>query len=256
MNTDYISTDDLFGRFYLGMFPSEQRVQRIGKTRTEHIHNMYFYFGAIKKITSFVIDEKWKSLVTGFYINTDATMGAVRLSYFTQVPHKLVKYNEKVFANKGLNLLRTEGPEQIRISDEYGREELRFRRFLSTYTSIALELMEVDLQEARRHIATFRWKITRPHWGCLSHFVPFFQRCSAFFNDLSAKKRSQFIEDLDHLDWAHFLVNMILPEDWLPIHQELFSTPHPPLTNQEISILTRGMDLEIPDNWSPEKFSY
>ena len=52
-------------------------------------------------------------------------------------------------------------PKHFRNSAGYGGEELRFRRFLFTYTLIGLEIMETDLLHARRLFATFRWQVMR-----------------------------------------------------------------------------------------------
>ena len=149
-------------------------------------------------------------------------------------------------------------PHPIKISEKYGGEELRFRRFLSTYAQIGLDIMKADLLNARCLFATFRWQVMRARRPYRPHFLRAFQSQSPFFNSLSVDEIDQFWRDLSHwpnppqVDWAHMFVNMVLGCDWnTPESWKRFLNPEPALSISEINKLVVKQGFQIPLNWCP-----
>ncbi|MGD8380949.1 MAG: hypothetical protein PVJ11_02295, partial [Syntrophobacterales bacterium] len=135
---------DLFGRFYLKK-PNGGRFQG--------------YYESLSAIRPFLRSKEWLQSVTGYYVNVAGKQDAVRLSYWTTAPEQTRKIVDLFVSQNGLKHIEEPViPKHTRNSTGYGDEELRFRRFLSTYTLIGLEIMETDLLHARRLLATFRWQ--------------------------------------------------------------------------------------------------
>lgn len=243
MNLSLIKETDLFGRFFLKA-PDGGRFSD--------------YYCSLNAIRPLVKSEEWEESVTGFYINhvNGEYLGSVRLSYFTTSIDQTKKVVEHFVDKHKLKKIQNpeETPHHIIISKGYGEEELRFRKFLSTYTLIGLDIMKADLLNARCLFATFRWQVMRARKPCKPHFLRYFESQSPFYNSLSSAEKDQFWRDLDHwpnlrqVDWAHFFVNMVLGCDW---KIENFLSPQAPLSIQEINRLIREQGFKIPQNWSP-----
>jgi hypothetical protein len=232
---------DLFGRFYL-------KKPNGGRFRG--------YYESLNAIRPFLCSKEWLQSVTGYYVNVAGKRDAVRLSYWTTAPQQAIKIIDLFVSQKGLKHIKKPIiPEQARNAAGYGGEELRFRRFLATYTLIGLEIMETDLLHARRLFATFRWQVMRAGKPYRPHFLGTFEDQSFFFNSLSAHEKEQFWRDLAYwpdpnkVDWAHLFVNMVLAADWFPVWQH-FHSPQQPLSFSEINQLVEPMGFQIPENWN------
>jgi hypothetical protein len=152
-----------------------------------------------------------------------------------------------------------EQPHPVRIPRKYGNEEMRFRRYLSTYAPIGLEIMEADLLHSRRLFATFRLRVMRAHEPYRPHFSKTFESQSPFYNSLSVQEQEQFWHDMEHwpnrrhVDWAHLFVNMVLGFDWIgPRQWPQFRSPKAPLPISKINEILEEVGFSIPDGWEPQ----
>ena len=239
-----VSEGDWFGRFY---FQSDVDQQFSG------------YYVTLDLIRPLLEKPTWKENITGYYINVFGEFNRVRLSYFSpyvEIPKQITQ--EFIRQTELVQMTEIEEPCHLSISDGYGGEELRFRRFLSTYTRVGLDIMAFDLTNSRRLLAVFRWQIMRARMDYQSFFQGTFTLQSPFFRAMTEQEKRQFWLDLNHwpnplqVDWAHFLVNMVLGCDWNSSQiWPLFLEPRPPLTIPEINHNLQGQDFEIPKDWHP-----
>jgi hypothetical protein len=239
-----ISENDLFGRFYL---------KKPGGVKYGN------YYSTIKVIYPLLQSDKWKQCVTGYYINVAGDMDAVRLSYFSPDPPKALQCKDDFCSANDLVEIKPSGyPEEANVSQGYGGEELRFRKFLYMYTLIGIDLITTDLLNARCLFATFRLQIMRSRQEYKPHFEGTFEKHSQTYLSLSEKDKDQFWSDLSNwpnppqVDWAHMMVNMILPGDFVPVWND-FLSPKPALTIEEINKIVAQMNFQIPGGWSPIK---
>ena len=243
IDLSHLTETDLFGRFILKV-PGGDKFSG--------------YYRSLDAIRSLLHSENWLESVTGFYINVAGNYDSVRLSYFTSSPD-LLQMTVKRFANEfQLEVKATELPEHVRISRKYGNEEIRFRRFLSTYTPIGLEIMEADRLHARCLFATFRWQVMRARKPYRPHFLKTFESQSVSYNSLGMEEQDQFWRNLAHwpnppqVDWAHLFVNMVLGCDWIsPEAWRKFLSPQPPLAIPEINEKVAELGFQVSDEWQP-----
>ena len=245
INLNRLTESDLFGKFFL---------------RAPGGGRFAGYYSSLDAIRPLLDSEEWTENVTGSYVNVaDDNFNAVRLSYWTTSPEQTLQVVDEFVRQYGLEYLRKPGVlSQTRNSDGYGGEELRFRKFLTAYTQIALNIMAADLLNARCLFATFRWQVMRSRQPYKPHFQGTFQNYSPFYNSLSQSEKDQVWSDLAHwpnpreVDWAHMMVNMVLGCDWIrgQMWQE-FLSPQQPLSISQINEIIREQDFEIPNNWQP-----
>ncbi len=216
------------------------------------------YYRSLEAIRPLLNREEWLKNVTGYYINVTGNFDAVRLSFFTSFPTQAQNAIQRFAADNQFERIEVlEQPQQEEISRNYGGEELRFRRFLVAYTMIGLEIMEANLLNARCLLATFRWQVMRARKPYKPHFLMTFQNQSIFYNSLPPEKQKQFWCDLTYwpnapqVDWAHFLVNMVLGCDWNNHLWKHFLITKPPLSMLEVNEIIRGLGFQIPDDWHP-----
>jgi hypothetical protein len=235
-----LAETDLFGRFYLRK-PAAGRFDG--------------YYASLNALRPLLASRQWQGSVTGFYINVAGDFDAVRLSYFTSAAAGVQNIVEFFVAQHGLETVQeAESPITTKVSEGYGGEELRFRRFLAAYTQIGLEIMEGDLLNARCLFAAFRWQVMPARKSYKPHFVPTFKRNSPFYLSLSETDQDQFWSDISHwpnppqVDWAHLFVNMVLGCDWIGSH---FLTPQPPLSIEQINERVKEQNFAIPADWHP-----
>ena len=245
MNLNRLKETDLFARCYLRAPDGGAFAQ---------------YYASLNAIRPLLSSEEWPGSVTGFFINVieDDTYDAVRLSYWTTSPEQPRQVVDKFVAEHSLEYVRQPGdPSPTRNSDKYGDEELRFRKFLATYTQIGLDIMEADLLNARRLFATFRWQVMVSRQPYKPHFEGTFQNHSPFYDALSDTEKDQFWSDLSNwpnppqVDWAHMMVNMVLGCDWNQIFQRASIASLPPLSIQEINEGIKDQGFQIPQDWRP-----
>ncbi len=237
MNPNQIKETDLFGRFFL---------------RAPNDGEFSDYYRSLEAIRPLLKSKKWSESVTGYYINVTDNLDGVRLSYYTSSPEQPKKVVDHFTSEHELENI--ECPEVPRKTED----ELRFRKYLVTYTQIGLDIMKVDLFNARCLFATFRWQIMRARKPYKPHFIRTFQTQSPFYNSLSSAENDQFWKDLVHwpnppqVDWAHLFVNMVLGCDWNgPRTWYLFLDTKPALSIQEINPIVRQQGFQIPNNWHP-----
>jgi hypothetical protein len=241
------SENDLFGRFFLKK-PSGIKYDN--------------YYSTIDAIYPLLQSNDWKQCVTGYYINVAGNMDAVRLSFFTSDTQKALKCKDGFCSNNNVvEIQPCEYPHEAKISEGYGGEELRFRKFLHNYTLIGIDLMNEDLLNARCLFATFRLQIMRARQEYKPHFEGTFEKHSQIYLSLSEKDKEQFWSDLSNwpnppqVDWAHMMVNMILPGDFVGAWND-FLSPKPALTIDEINKIVAPMNFQIPVGEPYEKTDY
>jgi hypothetical protein len=239
-----LSESDLFGRLYL---------------KIPDLAGFEAYFKSLDILRPFLESNDWKKSVTGYYLNAFGSLDTVRLSYFSSVPDKVAGLIKEFCSSENIEQnYDEEQPHEVKIAEPYGGEEMRFRIFLSTYSPIALDIMKKDLLGARCLIATFRWQITLSHVLARQHFENIFMAQSPSYNSLSLAQKEQFLLDLGYwpnppqVDWAHMMVNMILPGDWIKGGKwEYFLTPKPAKTINEINDIIKELNFQIPPGWHP-----
>lgn len=215
------------------------------------------YFDTISALRPLLEGADWNTVVTGYYINVAGNLDAVRLSYFTTHPEDVTSCVDSFCAQSSVT--QSQSPEAscaTRISEAYGNEELRFRRFLYVYTLIGLDIIRADLVNARRLVATFRLQVMRSRQSYKPHFQRTFEEQSPAYNSFSAEQKEQFWRDLSNwpnppqVDWAHMMVNMILPGDFVTQWNQ-FLVPQTALSMAQINALARNMGFTIPNDWRP-----
>jgi len=244
MNPNQIKETDLLGRFFL-------RAPNDGESSD--------CYRSLEAIRPLLKSKKWSESVTGYYINITDHLDGVRLSYFTSSPEQPKKVVDHFTSEHELENIKC--PEVPHKTDD----ELRFRKYLVTYTQIGLDIMKADLFNARCLFATFRWQVMTARKPYKPRFIRTFQTQSPFYNSLSSAEKDQFWKDLAYwpnppqVDRAHLFVNMVLgfdfiwPEAWSQLLQD-----GPALSILEINeLMKRNRKLlkqqyfQIPNNWHP-----
>jgi len=242
MDLSRLQETDLFGRFYLKVQGSRQ---------------FDTYFQTIDALRPLLSSKEWGDAVTGYYINVAGNMDTGRLSYFTTNADAVRNCAESFCRQHNIvESQNSELPHATRISERYGGEELRFRRFLCLYTLIGLDIMLANLLNARCLMATFRLQVMLSRQQYRPHFQRTFEKQSPTYNSLSTEQKEQFWQDLSNwpipqqVDWAHMMVNMILPGDFIA-RWNCFLTPQTALSIAQVNDIVRSMGFTIPDAWRP-----
>jgi hypothetical protein len=244
MNPNRITDTDLFGTFHL-------RVPDGGRFAG--------YYSSLNAIRPLLDSGEWKKNVTGYYLNVSGDLDAVRLSYWTTSPEQTRQGVDAFVAERGLEYIQDPSvPVQARISEEYGGEELRFRKFLATYTQIGLDLLDYDMKYARRLVAEYRLSYSPQRLSCRPLFEPALTKHSPYYNNLDSHSKTQLWRDFHYWhpggDWLHMMVNMLLPGDWLyiPDFKPYFLGDHrPPITPDLRQAMLATFNLDIPRGWRP-----
>jgi len=217
------------------------------------------YYSTLDALRPLFQLSEWQSVISGFYLNVTGNFNIVRISYFCPVgadPRDLVR---DFLAEYGLSYSpEPEAPRVIKVAAEYGGDELRFRRYLATYSHICLDIMDTNLYHSQCLFATFRWQVFMNKENYKEHFAPTFKKFSPFYCGMSDKDQQQFWSDLEYwpnppqVDWAHMFVNMVLACDW----NDLFRLEYPQerRTTPEINqVLGRDHVFQIPLEWNPQR---
>ncbi len=246
-----LTVDDLFGKVFL---------------RYDDIRTIEGYLQCIDLIRPLFEITEFISSTPGFYINI-SNPNDVRLSYFTNnksVTKRIItNFLEK---NNSLRLVKSSEPRNTQISKLYGGEELRFRKYLHTYTQVGLDLLQYDRKFVKQLVAEYRLTYSPQKISCRPLFEPVFRKLSYYFNQLEPSCIAQLWRDLDYwhpiknsryiADWAHFLVNMLLPGDWIyiPEYTALFvnPTPKPPIMGEQKKQMLELFFSEMPNAWNPD----
>ena len=239
-----ITETDLFGTFHLRV-PDGSRITG--------------YYSSLNAIRPLLDSGKWKENVTGYYLNVSGDLDAVRISYFTTSPDQTRQTVEEFVADRGLEYTQAPSvPVLERVSEGYGGEEIRFRKFLATYTQIGLDLLDYDITYARRVVAEYRLSYSPQRLSCRPLFEPALIKHSPYYNSLDFQAKSQLWQDFNYWnpdgDWLHMMVNMLLPGDWLyiPEFKPFFlGDNRPPITPDQRQAMLAVFDLDIPPDWRP-----
>lgn len=220
------------------------------------------YFDCIDLVRPLFENSDFLKTSPGFYINI-GDEERVRLTCITNDPgetNKIIRgYSSKESAIKlipGENGFGGQDFNPGKISGECTEEYLNRRKFFTTYTQIALDLLKnYGRQCSRRLVAKWRLDYFFQGESCRKFFEPVFKKHSNFFNDLGKFKSysiKQFWEDLDfNNDWSvHLLINMLLPADlhvdirgWVINLKNFNSSP------KFKEDFLHSINLDIPDNW-------
>jgi hypothetical protein len=234
-----IGINDNLGRFYL---------RKYGAIGISGYYESLFALEPLLRSRGFEV-------TTGYYLNNESD--TVRLSYFIPTGKDLSEFVSDFVSQNDLEYAKPpETPMQIMISTEYGGDELRFRRFLSTYAPIGFDIMVADLLHAQRLFTTFRFQVMLPRLPYRPHFEKTFEKQSAYYRVLSDDEKEQFWKDMSYwpnppqVDWAHMFVNMVLGCDW-PINY--FFEQRPAKNTSEINRLLsqNHLGFTVPENWDP-----
>lgn len=245
-NENDISSDDLFGRFYVA---AVDQIPYLG------------YYKTIRKISQLLENIEFLRSLTGFFVNAN-NFKNVRISYF--VHEKLKDRPIAVFRHflKEADLKEKKPEEKPHIefiSRGYGgpKYELRFRKYLNIISKIALELLRKNPQNAKSLALTYRWQVFPSKAPSKSHFQPSFEKYSDTYRSLSYSQREQLWADLDfwedesNFDWAHFLINPIIACDWPNIR--LIRTEKPRNISEINILLSDEFKFKIPLEWTPSE---
>lgn len=249
MQRNKVQKTDLVGRMFLKT-PGKAGIQN--------------YYTTISTLRPFLQSPVWQESTTGFYINFSREIPdekTARITYFTGCPERTnCILKKELLSGDAFTLRRCENPVQVRVSEQYGGEELRFRRFLCTYTAIGLDIMQKDLFHARCLMAIFRLQVMIARKAYRPHFEPTFASQSKAYNILSDNEKQQFWADLAYwpnprqVDWAHMMVNMVLPGDfnWTG-RWAMFLKKQPAMTIDKINEYVNPFELQIPREWDKQE---
>ncbi len=235
-----VSEQDLLGRFFL---------------RCAGPASFATYYQSVDAIRPLLYSKEWNTAVSGWYLNIGEEKAA-RVSYFTTTPGTVAQVVGSFLAATDGAVSKQRPPElpkSERIAAEYGGEELRFRRFLSSYSPVGLDIMQANLLHAKCLCITLRFQLFPERRPYRPHLEPTMLRVSQAYAAFSLTERERFWTDFEHwpnppqVDWAHFLVNMVLGFDV----NGLFG--HPPSTLDEINqwLTMSNVGFQIPSGWQP-----
>ena len=130
------------------------------------------------------------------------------------------------------------------------------------YTKIGLEMMRNNLYHSRCLMATYRFQVRWASLDIRNHFKRSFKILSPTFNSWDNKERDSFLSALEEwprrqqVDWAHFMVNLILPGDYNAVFRDPNYSHYPhPLSIAEINHFIRLFEFQIRDDWFPNALS-
>ncbi|HEX76291.1 MAG TPA: hypothetical protein G4O12_06900 [Dehalococcoidia bacterium] len=223
------------------------------------------YFSCLNLIRPLLGSPDFKVSTPGYYLNYNDY--SVRLTCFTNNERKTKGTIDNFLKeNVYIALFKSKQPKVGNIAEGYGGDNSRFRRFLSAYTQIGLDLLNYDNLYSRRLVAEYRLTYSTQKISCKPLFEPAFTKHSKFFNQLDTQSVEQIWKDLNFwhpipkepkcvADWAHFLVNMLLPGDYIHASKfkELFTNPNPrpPIIDSQKEQMLRLFNIDMPNNWSP-----
>jgi hypothetical protein len=238
-----VDEQDLFGRFFL---------------RCAGPATLATYYASVDAVRPLLASTGWSSAVSGWYLNNCHGFAA-RVSYFTSTPRDVAEVVRDFLAHTAGAVFEHQPPELPKseeIAGPYGGEEVRFRRFLSTYSPVALDIMHADLLHARCLCITLRCQLFPERRPYRPHMEPTMLRESRVYAAFSPAERDRFWSDFQHwpnppqVYWAHMFVNMVLGFDF----NAWFVNPPPrSKTLDEINRLLRAKKagFQVPGGWRP-----
>jgi hypothetical protein len=211
------------------------------------------YFEGIKKLQPFLRSTDLESKLTGFYLNM-WNKGGIRFSYFTDNSEQSADFlNSKFLSMNFENYLPKEKPHDAPFDYYLGKNKtnLEFRRFLQLITNIGLDSLKLNVIYSRILVAKYRLEIAPSGQNSRPYFESAFKK-NPYYNSLDFETKNELFEGLDYWhtsweDWAHMLVVMLLPGDWLYSFKQIFN-PRRPINKFVRNALSRGL---LPNNWQP-----
>ena len=225
------------------------------------------YFKTIAHLSDICHKDQFSKIVSGFYLNTSKIQGLARLSYF--VNPKMVdseSYIIEFLRKNGISVHKIGlSPSPLVITKGYKwpqEEEKRLRVFLATYTRVGLEMMKQNLHHSRCLMATYRFQVRWASLDIRNHFNKSLEVLSPTYNSWDSRERMLFLSALaewplrTQVDWAHFMVNLILPYDFNTVFRDSdYSHYSNPLSISEINHIVKQVGLQIDDDWTPNALS-
>jgi len=235
-----VTQSDLFGVFYV--------LKGTGSP-------LQMYFKSIEEVRPLFIEPVFEELCSGFYLSIktkrDCTTGkkrdSLRISYFTPAQHaeELHSFITKNLEESGFEaVVDSERPRDHNFaSPEY---ELRFRRYLVNYTLVGLDLIEEDLDYARRLGAWLHFHVMPAKCSVKEHIEPSLIAFSKYFRSMNEQSRIQFLDALTFSpSWTHMFLN------FLGIPDDCYVTANLPISIINTMLGMRNAELEIPEGWIP-----
>lgn len=239
-----VSENDLLGRFFIGI---------------PHGSRFSGYYATLEQLFPLLQDEDFNRFHMGYYINSCNNSTGVRLSYFTQenLKEKLIQTVNNFLKKNNLNEINiAEQPHNEILARIYGGQqyELRFRNYLALETQIGIEILKSNPQHAKSLMVTYRWQVFATRSQIQPHLEPACLKYSKTYLSLSDVQRQQFWADVSfwpnppQVDWAHFLVNLVLSVDWNGLFRQ---SPFTPLSIIEINEkILPELGFTIDPNWN------
>lgn len=189
--------------------------------RCENTYKIHGYFSCVNRLTELFRNDKFKKSLSGFYYNISDGLNSVRLSIFSPSDHETDRIITKYMSdNSDILIFKKIEPKKVFFSKNYGGTEIRFRTFLHNYAQISLDLLDYDLLYSRNLVAKYRFEYSIIRKSSRSLFEPAFEKHSEYYNSLSQEEKDQVLLDLNFwhrgADWAHMMVNALLPGDLNP----------------------------------------
>lgn len=237
-----VTEADLLGRKFLRL-PQPDPSEIVG------------YFTAVNTLQPFLRSNELDGMVTGFFLSM-WNGGGIRFSYFTDDAERSSRGLDEHVSRLGLvRYMDDENP--VTTALEYytseRRTNLTFRRFLQLMTNVSLDLLDYDVSYARRLAAKYRLDVGPSGESSKEYFANGFRRAAAY-RTLDSGLQEELLDGLDTWhspweDWAHFLMVMLLPGDWIysPSCGHAFN-PRRPLSKEVRNGLASGL---LPDAWEP-----
>ena len=231
-------------------WPSEQEPFALFHLSVSTAASFSNYYDSVDVLTPFLRDRAWIEACAGYYLNS-VDRGVPRLTYFASDAGAATSVINGICSRTALVHVKPPSvPRADTFTKTYGGSEARFRRYLCTYTQIALDLLAADRLHAQRLFATYRWRAWIAGTSAKAHLERSFVHLSPCYETLSEKERRDFWVDLEFLGWSHMFVNMILAIDWdVPRNQAAV----PPSDAELTRFLARqGLQFDIPTGWNPD----
>ncbi len=213
------------------------------------------YFATVNTLQPLLRSNELEGLVTGFFLSM-WDQGGIRFSYFTDDAERSSQGLDDHFSRSGVVKYIDDEIPFITAFEYYtseSRTNLAFRRYLQLMTNVSLDLLHYDVLYARRLAAKYRLDVGPSGESSRGHFVKGFKQASVY-RTLEADLQEELLKGLDTWhssweDWAHFLMVMLLPGDWIysPACGHVFN-PRRPLSKDIRNRLAGGL---LPDDWEP-----
>lgn len=213
------------------------------------------YFKGVNNIQNLHRSNILLSSIKGYYLSL-WNGGGIRFSYFTDNHNDSEEFLIEKFTSIGLEkYLESKNPHNETFNYYHGKSKsnLDFRRFLLLITNIGFDLLQYDINYCRCLAAKYRLDIAPSGISSKTYFESAFNKIS-YYNSLPSELRDELFDGLDYWhssweDWAHMLVVMLLPGDWIySNHCRSVFDPRRPIDKILRDKLARNL---LPNDWQP-----